>query len=80
VTTRRRVVDGFEEVVEEEVFDAVVVCSGHFSEPRIADIPGIDTWPGKEMHSHNYRDPQSFRDKVPSFITFPKLFLSCDEG
>ncbi|CAM6046018.1 unnamed protein product [Sphagnum compactum] len=63
VTTRRRVVDGFEEVVEEEVFDAVVVCSGHFSEPRIADIPGIDTWPGKEMHSHNYRDPQSFTDK-----------------
>ncbi len=41
VTTRRRVVDGFEEVVEEEVFDAVVVCSGHFSEPRIAEIPGI---------------------------------------
>ncbi len=41
VTTRRRVVDGFEEVVEEEVFDAVVVCSGHFSEPRIAVIPGI---------------------------------------
>jgi cation diffusion facilitator CzcD-associated flavoprotein CzcO len=80
VTTRRRVVDGFEEVVEEEVFDAVVVCSGHFSEPRIADIPGIDTWPGKEMHSHNYRDPQSFTDKVPSFITLPKIFLSRDEG
>jgi hypothetical protein len=41
---------------------------------------GIDIWPGKEMHSHNYRDPQSFTDKVPSFITLPKLFLSCDEG
>ncbi|KAI4995207.1 hypothetical protein ZWY2020_035110 [Hordeum vulgare] len=25
--------------LEEEVFDAVVVCNGHFTEPRLADIP-----------------------------------------
>ena len=24
----------------EEVYDAVVVCSGHFTEPRVADIQG----------------------------------------
>lgn len=26
---------------ESEVFDGVVVCNGHFTEPRIAEIPGI---------------------------------------
>lgn len=25
---------------EDEVFDAVVVCNGHYTEPRIAEIPG----------------------------------------
>lgn len=25
---------------ESEVFDAIVVCNGHFTEPRIAEIPG----------------------------------------
>jgi cation diffusion facilitator CzcD-associated flavoprotein CzcO len=30
-----------ESEVEEEVFEAVVVCNGHHTEPRIADFPGI---------------------------------------
>ena len=25
---------------EEEIFDAVIVCNGHFTEPRLAEIPG----------------------------------------
>lgn len=25
----------------DEIFDAVVVCNGHHTEPRIAEIPGI---------------------------------------
>lgn len=50
--------------VEEEVFDAVVVCNGHFTEPRLADIAGIDGWPGKQMHSHNYRVPDPFHGQV----------------
>ncbi|KAF8027088.1 hypothetical protein BT93_E0108 [Corymbia citriodora subsp. variegata] len=49
---------------EEEVFDAVVVCNGHYTEPRIAEITGIDLWPGKQMHSHNYRTSEPFRDLV----------------
>ncbi|KAL6642724.1 hypothetical protein ACP70R_020905 [Stipagrostis hirtigluma subsp. patula] len=27
---------------EEEVYDAVVVCNGHYTEPRVAVIPGVD--------------------------------------
>ncbi|KAL6645367.1 hypothetical protein ACP70R_016975 [Stipagrostis hirtigluma subsp. patula] len=35
----RKVGDGQDEE-EEEAFDAVVVCNGHYTEPRVADIPG----------------------------------------
>ncbi|ESQ35615.1 hypothetical protein EUTSA_v10007545mg [Eutrema salsugineum] len=48
----------------EDIFDAVVVCNGHFTEPRLAHIPGIDLWPGKQIHSHNYRVPDPFKDQV----------------
>ncbi|KAM7491252.1 hypothetical protein LguiA_034173 [Lonicera macranthoides] len=51
-----------------EVYDAVVVCNGHYSEPRIAQIPGIDAWPGKQIHSHNYRVPDPYRDQVVVLI------------
>ena len=27
---------------------------------------GIDGWPGEQLHSHNYRDPEPFRGKVHS--------------
>ncbi|KAJ4960576.1 hypothetical protein NE237_020486 [Protea cynaroides] len=40
-----------EKVMEEE-FDAVVVASGHYS------------WKGKQIHSHIYRVPDPFRNKV----------------
>ncbi|XP_031502628.1 flavin-containing monooxygenase FMO GS-OX-like 5 [Nymphaea colorata] len=54
--------------VIEEVFDAVVVCNGHYTEPRLAVIPGIEKWRGKQMHSHNYRVPGPFADKVVVLI------------
>ena len=47
----------------EEVYDAVVVCNGHYSEPRVPHFPG-GSWPGTlQMHSHNYRDPAMFTGK-----------------
>nr|BDH72886.1 marasmin synthase 2 [Tulbaghia violacea] len=49
---------------DSEVYDAVVICNGHYTEPRIAEIPGIDEWPGKQIHSHNYRVPDPFRDQA----------------
>ncbi|XP_021901815.1 flavin-containing monooxygenase FMO GS-OX-like 4 [Carica papaya] len=52
----------------DEIYDAVVVCNGHYTEPRVADIPGIKSWPGKQMHSHNYRVPDPFQDQVVVLI------------
>ncbi|KAK4557932.1 hypothetical protein RGQ29_007605 [Quercus rubra] len=53
---------------ETEIFDAVVICNGHYTVPRVAQIPGINEWPGKQMHSHNYRVPEPFRDQVVVLI------------
>ncbi|CAI0431609.1 unnamed protein product [Linum tenue] len=55
---------GSEEVVVEEVFDAVVVANGHYSHPRLPSIKGMDTWKRKQMHSHVYRVPKAFQNQV----------------
>jgi thioredoxin reductase len=44
-------------------FDAVVICNGHYSVPRLPQLPGIENFQGDTLHSHNYRDPQPFTDK-----------------
>ncbi|KAL0395321.1 UNVERIFIED_CONTAM: Flavin-containing monooxygenase FMO GS-OX-like 4 [Sesamum latifolium] len=62
VRSRKR--SGSEGNKDDEVYDAVVVCNGHYTEPRIAEIPGIEVWPGKQIHSHNYRVPDPFRDQI----------------
>uniref|UniRef100_A0A453NBW3 Flavin-containing monooxygenase n=1 Tax=Aegilops tauschii subsp. strangulata TaxID=200361 RepID=A0A453NBW3_AEGTS len=54
--------DGAEEVEEE--FDAVVVANGHYSQPRLPSIVGMEVWRGRQVHSHSYRVPEPFRDEV----------------
>ncbi|KAH9313640.1 hypothetical protein KI387_022267 [Taxus chinensis] len=56
------------EDVIEQVFDGVVVCNGHYTQPRIPQIPGMHTWPGKQIHSHNYRVPDPFYKEVVVII------------
>ena len=41
-------------------FDAVAVCNGHFSEPRVPEIPGFASFAGVALHSHNYRKRDGF--------------------
>lgn len=65
VISRRR---GRDETSVDEIFDAVVVCNGHFTEPRVAEIPGMSKWPGKQIHSHNYRVPEPFQDQIVVLI------------
>uniref|UniRef100_A0A7C9AP22 Flavin-containing monooxygenase n=1 Tax=Opuntia streptacantha TaxID=393608 RepID=A0A7C9AP22_OPUST len=52
------------ETVVEEVFDAVVVASGHYSQPRLPAIRGMDSWKRRQLHSHVYRIPEPFRNAV----------------
>lgn len=44
-------------------FDYVIVASGHFSTPNIPSFDGIDTFPGRVMHSHDVRDASEFTGK-----------------
>eukprot|EP00261_Vitis_vinifera_P032104 XP_019073347.1 PREDICTED: flavin-containing monooxygenase FMO GS-OX-like 2 isoform X2 [Vitis vinifera] len=51
-------------VVVREVYDAVVVCNGHFTEPQLAEVPGIEKWCEYQIHSHNYCTPKSFMGQI----------------
>jgi len=44
-------------------FDALIVCNGHYSVPLIPDLPGLDQFKGRVMHSHDYRVPDPFTGK-----------------
>ncbi|KAI3922282.1 hypothetical protein MKX01_005971 [Papaver californicum] len=67
VKSRKKVEVGNSSVAH-DVFDAVVVCSGHYTHPNIAEIPGIGAWSGEQLHSHNYRVPEPFSGQVVLII------------
>jgi hypothetical protein len=47
-----------------ELFDAVIVCNGHYAKPRVVPLSGIEYFKGQRLHSHNYRSPRGFKDKT----------------
>ena len=46
-----------------EEFDYVVVASGHFSMPNVPYFEGFETFNGRVLHSHDFRDAIEFKDK-----------------
>lgn len=46
-----------------EVFDHVIVASGHFSTPNVPEFPGFDTFNGRILHAHDFRDAREFAGK-----------------
>jgi len=36
----------------------------HYSTPIMPQHPGLESFPGEIMHSHDYRDPDAFQDKT----------------
>jgi trimethylamine monooxygenase len=46
-----------------EVFDHVVVASGHFSTPNVPEFPGFATFNGRVLHAHDFRDAMQFKDR-----------------
>ncbi|MEM7778743.1 MAG: NAD(P)/FAD-dependent oxidoreductase, partial [Pseudomonadota bacterium] len=59
VTARNGVTDS--ETVE--TFDHVVVATGHFSVPNVPHYPGFETFNGRIMHAHDFRDAREFEGK-----------------
>ncbi|MFN3986986.1 MAG: NAD(P)-binding domain-containing protein [Rhodocyclaceae bacterium] len=46
-----------------EFFDYVVVASGHFSTPNVPYFPGFESFQGRVLHAHDFRDAMEFVDK-----------------
>ncbi|MBH0236418.1 NAD(P)-binding domain-containing protein [Methylobrevis albus] len=51
------------DTVSSETFDYVVVASGHFSTPNVPYFPGLEMFPGRVLHSHDFRDACEFTGK-----------------
>ncbi len=47
----------------EEVFDNIIVASGHFSTPNAPEFPGFRTFGGRILHAHDFRDAMEFKGK-----------------
>ncbi|XP_076728942.2 dimethylaniline monooxygenase [N-oxide-forming] 4 isoform X2 [Callospermophilus lateralis] len=47
------------------VFDAVMVCTGHFLSPHLPleSFPGIHNFKGRILHSQEYKSPEGFQGK-----------------
>lgn len=65
----------------EEQFDYVIVSTGHFSSPIVPFFPGMETFPGRIMHSHDFRDAGSCRGRrvlvVGSSYSAEDIALQC---
>jgi len=47
-----------------ERFSHVIVASGHYSTPHVPSFPGIEKFPGRVMHAHDFRDACEFKNKT----------------
>jgi len=50
-------------VKDGERFDYVVVASGHYSVPHVPSFPGLQEFPGRVMHAHDFREANEFAGK-----------------
>ena len=55
--------DNLKDVEYTEEFDNVVVASGHFSTPNVPFYPGFESFKGRILHAHDFRDAMEFKDK-----------------
>lgn len=46
-----------------ELFDHVIVASGHFSVPNVPYFDGMETFNGRMLHAHDFRDAMEFKNK-----------------
>lgn len=68
LTLRKATPGGRKNYWWQEVFDAVVVATGHFSLPYMPEIPGLaeydERYPGRIKHSKHFRSVHEFEGKV----------------
>jgi trimethylamine monooxygenase len=55
--------DMVKDTMYKEVFDHIVVASGHFSSPNVPEYPGFETFNGRIIHAHDFRDACEYSGK-----------------
>ena len=53
--------DSTKKVTSSSDFDYLVVASGHFSYPNMPTFPGLDTFNGRILHAHDFRDAVAYK-------------------
>jgi len=70
-----------DQVLDGERFDYVVVASGHYSVPHVPDFQGIEKFPGRVMHAHDFREACEFAGKrlllIGSSYSAEDIALQC---
>ena len=46
-----------------EEFDHVICASGHFSTPNVPEFEGFESFKGRILHAHDFRDALEFKDQ-----------------
>jgi dimethylaniline monooxygenase (N-oxide forming) len=46
------------------IFDAILICNGHYHTPTSPKYEGTDIYKGRQIHSHDYRNPDSFEGET----------------
>jgi len=46
-----------------EIFDAVMVCTGHHAEKHMPHFEGEENFKGQRVHTHDYRDSKGYDGK-----------------
>lgn len=52
--------DLLNETFETIIYDAIMVCNGHYFKPRIPQFDGMDSFVGEMLHSHNFRTAKAY--------------------
>jgi trimethylamine monooxygenase len=46
-----------------EIFDHVICAPGHFSTPNVPEFEGFESFKGRVLHAHDFRDALEFKDQ-----------------
>ncbi len=67
--------------VEHLTFDRVIVATGHYHIPNMIHIDGVDQFPGRVLHSHDFRGAEEFAGLhvllIGSRISAEDIALQC---
>lgn len=45
------------------IYDAVMICTGHYNDPFVPIIPGANRFIGGVIHCHSYRNTKPYQNK-----------------